>query len=480
MVEAPVLYSRPSRSPARAAVALAVALLALAAGAPAATILVDTLEDDASLGGGCSLRSAIVAANSDSAFEGCPGGSGPDRIEFSVTGAIVLDGDLPVISKDTTIAGPPLAASGLPTLTVNGANHRIFTLDGAPNGRRLRLERLTVRNGQHAAGGCIGFATGDHLEVVDARVLQCESSASGGGIFGDGGATLLLRRSTVANNEAVGAAGVFFVGEGYLTPVGEPTATFLVEDSTISGNVVAAEASGAGFVSGFANGAIRRSTFSGNSTQDAGAGVMVIYGVVEIDASTITDNTADSNGDDGASETGGGLYVVGDAGVSATVRLHSTVIGNNFMGAIPSDVVASTNGAILSEGFNLVGVRDGAAAFFAVGAPNGQDDWVGTRAAPVLAGLGLLADNGGPTDTHLPSPGSLLVDRGECAEAIADQRGFGNLATLLRPVDQPLIPDASDGCDIGAAEENAEELPDALFHDDFESGSTGAWSATVP
>jgi hypothetical protein len=471
---------RSTPLPGSALSALAVAWLAIASSARANEIVVDLLIDDPNFRGGCQLRNAILAANSDGAAEGCTAGSGSDRITFDVTGTIALTANLPTITQDLFFDGPPLDANGLPSLSINGSGHSIFHFNGSPNGRHLRIERLTIRNGARGDGGCIHFRSGDHLVLEDSRVVQCATTGEGGGIFGDNAGSMVLRRSTIAGNEAVGAGGAYFLGVGWQSPTEDPTATFLIEDCTFSGNSATTEAAGGGFASGFANGAIRRSTFSGNATQNAGGGVIVIYGLVDIDSSTITSNVADSDGDDVGAEAGGGLFVVGDPNVAATVNLRNTVIGNNFMAAVPSDVTASDFSAILSDGFNLVGVRDGAAAFFVAGAPNADEDWVGTRLSPILAGLGPLADNGGPTRTHLPSPGSLLVDHGDCPDAAADQRRYGNATTQRRPVDQPLIPDSADGCDIGAVEEGAVELADSLFSDDFESGDTGTWSATGP
>ena len=70
--------------------------------------------------------------------------------------------------------------------------------------------------------------------------------------------------------------------------------------------------------------------------------------------------------------------------------------------------------------------------------------------------LGPLTDNGGLTPTHLPLPGSPVIDTA-CACAQFDQRG------LARPID-------GDGagvafCDIGAVEV---EKSDVIYTDGFE------------
>lgn len=57
-----------------------------------------------------------------------------------------------------------------------------------------------------------------------------------------------------------------------------------------------------------------------------------------------------------------------------------------------------------------------------------------------------LKDNGGPTRTHALIERGRAVDSGYCPGENSDQRGFS------RPVDDPLMPNALDSCDVGAFE----------------------------
>jgi hypothetical protein len=71
-------------------------------------------------------------------------------------------------------------------------------------------------------------------------------------------------------------------------------------------------------------------------------------------------------------------------------------------------------------------------------------DLIGTVAEPVNPNLGTLVDNGGPTRTQAPNPGSPAIDRGgTCPET--DQRGFFRA---------PAAP-----CDAGAVEVGATVTP---------------------
>src|SRR5205085_3011026 len=93
---------------------------------------------------------------------------------------------------------------------------------------------------------------------------------------------------------------------------------------------------------------------------------------------------------------------------------------------------------IESGGGNLVGdPGNGGSDSCSFNAPS---DLNGTSAAPIDPNLGLLLDNGGPTKTQVPNPGSPAINRGGSCPA-TDQRGF------LRG---PVAP-----CDSGAVEVGA-------------------------
>ena len=251
----PITFSARRKTLRLAALAVAFGSLIAAGGrAKAATILVTTLDDSDVADADCSLREAIVAANGDAAHQGCGAGNGPDRIEFGVEGTILLGSDLPIVIKDLVLAGPPLAPDKSPALVIDGGDHRMFVLDGMPDGRTLTVQRLTLREGIHpTGGGCVRFNDGDRLVVADSRMIACRTDGTGGAIFGKNGASMTIRRSSLAGNLGFSGA-LYFVGEGSEDPVTPPTATFVIEDSTFSGNQT--EGPGGGVVTGYANGEI--------------------------------------------------------------------------------------------------------------------------------------------------------------------------------------------------------------------------------
>jgi len=146
---------------------------------------------------------------------------------------------------------------------------------------------------------------------------------------------------------------------------------------------------------------IINSTISGN-TAERGGGIFN-EGEVATENTTIADNTANT--------TGGGIFNDGGA-----VAMHNTIAADNTATTDPD-----LSGDFTTEGHNLIG-DVGAATGFTVDA-NG--DLVGGGSNTVIdPQLGPLADNGGPTLTHLPGPESPAIDTGENADAPAtDQRG---------------------------------------------------------
>lgn len=146
----------------------------------AAGITVNSVADNVGDDGVCTLREAIIAANSDTASGGalgeCAAGSGPDTIAFSVTGTITLTSALPDITTSITFNGP-----GVTNLTVSGASSfRVFSVTNGD----VTFSDLTI------ASGFIGGSDG-----------------RGGGIFNSSPGTVTVISSTLFNNLARGADG---------------------------------------------------------------------------------------------------------------------------------------------------------------------------------------------------------------------------------------------------------------------------------
>lgn len=454
--------------------------------ASAATIPVTTTTDVDLDDADCSLREAIVAANTDAGYHGCPAGAGADRIVFDLAfpATIALTADLPAATTSMKFQGP-----GRTQLALDGQDlHRILVLDSPGGLPWFFVERLTLTRGR-APGGVNGTGGGAFVGTQDKALFSrvrflANSSANGGGGLGlsdsgSGGATVTLEDCEFEGNLAEGALG----GGGLYSYYSQVT----VHGTTFSGNR-ATSASGVG-------GAIRQfqgrltleqSTLSANEA-DSGGGIYVSGNFAPAPMSlTIVDSTITlnlANADANTTGDGGGLAIAGTAGLLSLDLRNSVVAANLDSGTdlfpdlwIPSGILAS-----LATGFDFVGSRAGATGYFAAGTPNASGDYVGTVASPLDPQLGILRDNGGPTSTHrpLPSGPSPLIDSGSCSSAATDQRGFGDPLLRHRRVDVATVPDGSgsDGCDIGAVELDASaDAADALFSDGFELGHTLLWS----
>jgi hypothetical protein len=468
-----------------------VALLGSAAGA--ATITVDTDLDADAADGVCSIREAILAANSDAARNECPAGDGADHIHlaFSTPDAIFLTDHLPAITESLAIHG-----SGVDLVILDGSDsYRAITVESPSNGISLVVQDLTLRDGRTRIG-----------------------DFGGGGAMIDGGASALFERVVFVSNSSVNAGGGMVVGSG---GAGGESHVTLVE-CTFRENVAEGPAGGGGLATTGTGSAVDvlRSVFADNqATLSAGGGIVALDSFITVEESTISGNSATIFGggiwvgtspESGASllirdttitdntcgtslavGDGGGLYLSPGPDHPLAVSLENSVVAGNLdlVGIEQPDLFCGTNlAAFAATGSSLIGANDGCEAFFPAGSPNANGDFVGTVAAPLAPLLLPLADNGGPTPTHrpiltLPFLISPLIDRGSCPDIGADQRGFGDLAAGLRRVDLVDVPTppGGDGCDIGAFEVGADPLfDDLIFADGFELGHALRWHSETP
>src|SRR6266508_431592 len=157
--------------------AAAAASAALAAPASAATITPNTLNDDDTDNGNCTLREAIIAANTDAADDACTAGTGADEIklqagtyELSVPGTAeeaAATGDLDITDPDgLKITGDPAGS----TVDANAID-RIF------NTRAVAIatfDSLTITGGNvtNDMGGAIDVAEGSTANIIDTTLTR--------------------------------------------------------------------------------------------------------------------------------------------------------------------------------------------------------------------------------------------------------------------------------------------------------------------
>ena len=358
---------------------------------PPTEITVTNLSD----GGEGSLRQALEDIASGGTISFDPGLAG---------GTIPLTGPLvpprPVVIDGSTAPGVTLDG---------GAIDRVLIVDA---GNTVTVTDLTLTNGYgFQLAGCV--LNNGTLTLERATVTGCTMTTDagdfwqgGGGIYSGDGATLNLIDSTVKDNFSGWTGGgvySFF------------NTTTNVVRSTISGNT-ATDVGGGMRTLGTVN--VDNSTLSGNtSTPWHGGAMFITDGVATITNSTVTGNTAPGG-------TAGGLFVGTFTEASATLNLQNTIVANN--GDLGCFLAPFGAGAVALNSLGNNVFTDGTCN------PVGSDQIVGD------AGLDVLADYGGPTQTHALFAGSPAIDAASNDACPAtDQRGIAR----------------DDGaCDVGAYE----------------------------
>ena len=249
-----------------------------------------------------------------------------------------------------------------------------------------------------------------------------------------------------------------------------------VTDSTISGNQADA---GAGLVaiSAYGGVSVAGSTFSANQAdQFGGAGALQSKYTVSLLNSTISGNSSgDLNGGFALySSAAGPIRGDGTRGVPSPVTIEfTTVTGNTAVDiggiGISSDLSATIVASVIAGntattdpdiGFQPGPTTTADVSVSLIGVDTSSGTLTFDAASAALLGqdplLGPLADNGGPTFTHLPGAGSPLIDA-----VAAGEFGCGTIFNI----DQRGEPRPQGaGCEIGALENTAgvPPLPEIL------------------
>jgi hypothetical protein len=438
----------------RLGLALLVALVS-ADGATATPFMVTSLADS----GPGSLRQAVLDAN---------GAAGADEVAFApgLTGTVTLTSGEILITDSLLVHGP-----GAGVLTVSGNNKsRIFHVEksGVAAPIDVTLSGLTLTRGvatfsANVAGGAV-LADRENLTILDCVIsdsvsgIEIEPPEGGFGgnvaFFGTGGETLRIADSRLTGGSAGGGGGLggnLYVTEGKLilerSTLAGGTATnqggglyveALTEDSTISLSTISGNfgSSGGGIFSPSLGAAltIESSTISGNTSGYLGGGIEFDRGNLQIINSTISGNHADS-------ATGGGGGIVDSDGSlllrlttvsnNTAVRIGGSILLGGSLGTVELDHSIVANGVPQDLGAFPTNVPATFTANYSLIEAPGIEILAG---AHNLVGvdplLGPLADNGGPTLTHRPLPGSPVIDAGNPAipsPPATDQRGFARI-----------------------------------------------------
>jgi len=358
-------------------------------------------------GGGIISNENLTIINSTISGNSAKGGGG--GIENSGIVLTIISSNVANNTAGVGFPGGGIANTGTLTVTNSsitgnsgGIGGGIYSSSGALVITNSTLSGNTAdQNGPASYGG--GIYNGGTLTVTNSTLSGNSAGSSGGGIYNGG--TLTVTNSTLSGNSAGSSGGGIYNG-GMLT----------INNSTISENTSANEVGGVSNVRGSLN--IIDSTISGNTA----GGINSAGGSLTVLNSTVSGN----GGAGGISYGAGGTVTITDStitGNSATINgggisgfgldyIRNTIIAGNTAPIYP-DIYSIFN----SKGHNLIGDGTGGMGY-------DPTDLVGTSQNPIDPMLGLLQNNGGPTQTKALLPGSPVLNAGDTTElGIADQRG---------------------------------------------------------
>ncbi len=313
---------------------------------------------------------------------------------------------------------------------------------GILNVGTLAITESTISgNTATAYGG--GVYNVSMVTLTDSTLSDNEGTVSGGGLANAGG-TAVIAQSIVSGNSAVAtrAGGLYNVLDAQMTVI----------DSTVSGNSASTYGGG---IDNFYGSELQviNSTISGNSANLGGGVANVATSTLNLTGSTLAGNSA--NGD------GGGLFNFFRASATlVNATISGNIAGRNGGGITSRGYAAPTAEYVSSVSLTQVTIADNAAvtgggvfndelsdltlanSIIADSQQGGEVAGVGGvsvlgttlvedgSVAGVLTGdpqLGMLADNGGPTPTHILLEGSPAIDAGDNAlfddSQPSDQRG---------------------------------------------------------
>ncbi len=391
--------------------------------------LLDSTCDTGNTVGGdpeCTLRAAIQQANYS------PG----QDVLLLPAGTYTLTqggiGENAALSGDLDITGDLTLYGAGPALTVvdGGGVDRVFEIRSTA---AVTITNISLQGGGVMANGRVLFNSGSLL--LSQVAVRFNTGGDNGTVYNSGSLSI-VESSIYSNTVSYSGGGLYNAGDAALTNV----------------------------------------TFSGNQAGMDGGAIFNASGTVTINNATFTLNAADANNDD----IGEGGALFNDDGV---VHVANSLIAQNLdLGDVKQDGSDAWDcaGVFISDGYNMLSDKA-----FCTGFGSPTHDAVGGIPIGVSgylvysAALAPLADNGGPTLTHMPQPSSnpYAVDGGSpevpgssaAACAATDQRG------VARPQDGDGDQEAR--CDRGAAEYS---MPTLWFdHPVVTEGETAVFTITL-
>jgi hypothetical protein len=351
----------------------------------------------------------------------------------------------------------PLAIETGRTITIDGTGHTVNITDdnyrrviAVKTGADTTLQNLTITQSsivfywQDSDGG-VGdesmipnFGT---LKVNDSTLVGNSTSgpsAFGGGIYNQG--TLTITRSTFTGNSALAGGAIY--NDGYRNA----SANVTVKDSTFSGNTSTVTGpsqywtgilgGGAAIVNFLGTLTVTGSTFSGNTANYLGGAIVTVSPI----PATVTNSTFNNNS---SSSIAGAIYALGG------MLNNNTFVGNSapdsgaiwFYDAAEAPMVLYNNLMVKGDTGANCSIQtpqpeSGMTPNGTTGTHNLADDdscvttsFTGvTTVSNLSTQVGMLGDNGGPTQTIPLLAGSPAIDAGDDTNCpVTDQRDVSRI-----------------------------------------------------
>ena len=284
----------------RLAVAIAQAVCFSAANA--ATITVNSLGDVTSNDSFCTLREAVVSANTNdnSAEPDCVQGAGvADTIVFEAA----LNGGIIRLTQTDSLAAQAAGES----LTIQGPGAANLSIDAylnggaffVNNGSTLTVNDLTVTGGSFGnQAGAFYLLSGGKLNLNKCTITGNTAGPGGygGAIYGGTDTQISINNCQISNNSATKGGGAIAL---------KNAASLLITSSSLTGNTAAATgavgAGGAIFIDNSVSGPIDATltnvTISQNHARTTGGGIRTQYqGDITLVNSTVSSNVAEVSG----------------------------------------------------------------------------------------------------------------------------------------------------------------------------------------
>lgn len=334
-----------------------------------------------------------------------------NRITGNTTGG--LGGGLYSLNGSPSIVDNTLASNS----ALDGGG--LYILNGSPSVASNNITNNIASN----AGGGLYNNTGSGIPIISENNISGNMAIDGGGMYNTSSAPV-ISENTIAGNMATMRGGGLYNGGG------GP----MISSNTLTNN---SATNGGGIYNDSDSPDVVNNTLVDNMASANGGGIFNSQGSLTILASTITGNSA--------SLDGGGVQNQG----SSSPLIRNTILwGNSDSGGASASAQLSNDSATPTISYSIVQGSGGSSSWDST---LGNDGGSNQDEDPLLDAL---ASNGGPTQTRLPSNLSPAIDKGSCFAGSlgTDQRG------QLRPIDDPLLANANDGCDIGAVELFGSEL----------------------